>query len=234
MTSQLLFGETYDITGISEDRRWLFATGGAQAGSGWMLSSQHQAISEAAFDQFNQTPFRVTTSPTSIIHHKDGITYLLPGSNIHVSSGELFDWKTTIDFKGESRPFEEKADRQELVDIVQGFINSPYLSGGRSLYGLYEASLLHLVFKMGGYIIPNYLSPLVSHGQKIPLESIQMADLIVFGNEMGIPHHLGMYLGGNKMMEVNGKVTISSFDPDWWLQTKADNDGVFHVRNLFP
>jgi cell wall-associated NlpC family hydrolase len=232
ITSQLLFGETYIVAAVSEDRLWFFVNGHAHAGSGWIPASQHDEISEQIFDQFNQTPFRVTTS-VSIIRQKGGNVHLLPGSNIYASSGELFDWRTTIDFNGDSRPFEEKTGRQGVVDIAKTFLHTPYLSGGRSLFGLYEASLFHLVFKIGGYIIPNYLSSLIGHGQETQLEAIQMGDLIVFGNEIGIPHHVGLYLGDGEMMTVNGKVSISRFDPEKKRHGMSDKYSVLYAKNLF-
>ncbi|SHM43399.1 NlpC/P60 family protein [Cyclobacterium lianum] len=234
LTSQLLFGELYKVQRKTRDGLWYFVAGESQAGAGWMLASQHHDLSADSFDVFLQSPLHITTAPISKVIWEKSQVLLLPGSQLHAGNHEFFDWETLFSFEGSSRPFSKKADRTELVNIANTFINAPYLSGGRSIFGLYEGSWMHLVFKIAGYIIPNYLSQLLTSGEEVGLADIQAGDIVVFGNEQGFASRAGLYVGDGQMLAIQGKVRLSPFDPDKWIsaENKSKQLQVLHVKNL--
>ncbi len=234
MSSQLLFGELYQISRRTKDGDWLFAEGENQAGSGWILASQHQQLEEREFVFFGQAAFHVSTSTIGKLIWDKTPVYLLPGSQLHADQNELFDWAASFSFEGESRPFSEKVTREQLVSIATGFLNAPYLSGGRSIFGLFGGSWLQLVFKIGGYRVPNYLSTLLTAGEEVGLAGMRAADMLIFGNEHGIPSGVGLYMGEGKLLLVDGKVRILEFDPENWSasKNKSHNAQVLHVKNL--
>lgn len=234
MSSQLLFGELYQITRRTKDGEWLFAEGENQSGSGWILASQHQQLEEREFEYFSQAAMHVTTSPVSKLMWDKSPVYLLPGSQLHADHSELFDWTASFYFEGESRPFSKQVTREQLVAIATTFTNAPYLSGGRSIFGLFGGSWLQLVFKIGGYRIPNYLSALLTTGKEVGLSGMQAADLLVFGNELGIPSGVGLYAGEGRLLLVDGKVRFREFDPDNWSapKNKSHHAQVLHVKSL--
>ncbi|MEX0881986.1 MAG: NlpC/P60 family protein, partial [Cyclobacteriaceae bacterium] len=208
MTSQLLFGETYEVSRSSKNGLWLFIEGQNQSGTGWIGVDQHHEVSSDEYDHFQQAPIQVTTSILSKVKWDNELLYLLPGSQIHADENEIFSWNESFTFEGSTRPFGIKADRKELVKLAGIFLHAPYLSGGRSFFGLYGGSWLNLVFKISGYTVPNYLASILDFGKNRPLGNIQEGDVIVFGNPHNIPHHLALYIGNGKMMEVKGKVLI--------------------------
>ncbi len=233
MTSQLLFGETYAISGVDKTGQWFYISGQNNAGTGWMLKDQHHEISASEHDHFNQAPLQVTTSLLSKVKWGKDTIHVLPGSQIHADEHEIFKWSESFSFEGESRPFAVKAGRKELTGLARLFMHAPYLSGGRSFFGLFGASWLHLVYKISGYVIPNYLSGLVESGHTVSLEEIQDGDIVIFGNALGLPHHLGLYCGEGQMMEVKGKVELNAFDPEKWSNQKNNSkeNRVLHVKN---
>lgn len=234
MSSQLLFGELYRVSRRTKDGDWLFAAGENLAGSGWILASQHQDLEEGEFEIFSQAALHVTTGPLGKLIWDKTPMYLLPGSQLHADRNELFDWGASFSFEGESRPFSEKVSRQQLVTIATTFINAPYLSGGRSIFGLFGGSWLQLVFKIGGYRVPNYLSSFLTAGEEVGLAGMQPADLLIFGNEYGIPSRLGMYAGEGQLLLVDGKVRLQAFDPENWSESKnkSHNAQVLHVKKF--
>ncbi|MDN3687202.1 C40 family peptidase [Cyclobacterium jeungdonense] len=234
MSSQLLFGELYQIRRRTKEGDWLFAEGENQAGSGWILASQHQELEEGGFEFLSQAALHVTTSPISKLIWDKSPIYLLPGSQLHADRNELFDWGASFFFEGESRPFSEKVTREQLVTIASTFINAPYLSGGRSIFGLFGGSWLQLVFKIGGYRVPNYLSTFLTAGEEVGLSGMQAADVLIFGNELGIPSRVGLYAGEGRLLLVDGKVRFEAFDPDNWSasKNKSRDAQVLHVKNL--
>ncbi|MBD3626654.1 NlpC/P60 family protein [Cyclobacterium sp.] len=234
LTSQLLFGELYQVLRKTKDGQWLFVEGEAQAGSGWILASQHHDLTEGSYTFFMQSPLHITTATLSRVIWEKSIVYLLPGSQLHAGNQEIFDWEASFSFEGSSRPFSKKAGRDELVETAKGFLNAPYLSGGRSIFGLYEGSWLHLIFKICGYIVPNYLSQLLTAGREVGLSGIQAGDVVIFSNEHRIPSRAGLYIGQGQMLGIHGKVKFSPFDPEKWItaENKSKQVQVLHVKNL--
>jgi hypothetical protein len=62
--TQLLFGDHYEVTGTSEDKRWLRIVIYADRAEGWLDARQHHTISREYFDQINQTRYRQSVRPT--------------------------------------------------------------------------------------------------------------------------------------------------------------------------
>jgi len=166
LITQMLFGETYRVLERSSCLKWIKVVGTDDMGEGWMLALQHQEISFEEFSQFSDIDYQVTSSPTSTINFRGELIYLLPGSNIHVGQNELFDIGESIKFTGECRPHSQRASREEISKIAQSFLNAPAQFGGRSFFGLGAGAFVHLVFKIGGYNFPRFLSQIVERGKK--------------------------------------------------------------------
>lgn len=214
MTTQLLFGETYTVIGTSRLLDWLLVTGDLLVGTGWISVHQHEDISEADYQRYKESDFKLTLSPVTRVKFRGDFLNLPAGSILHISASELFEPKETLELTGEIRDFTAKASREELVQIALRFVNAPFLSGGRSLFGLDLGAMVQLIFKFSGYIVPNYLSALIEFGEKRPLQEIQKGDVVVFSNDNKIPYHLGLYLGVGQLLDLKGRVIIRSFDAE--------------------
>jgi len=224
LITQLLFGETYRILERSSCLKWLKVVGDNDTGEGWMLALQHQEISYPEFIHFIENEYQITTSPISTIQYKGELLYLLPGSNIHVSKNELFDIAESIQFKGECRSHSLRASREEICQTALSFINVPAQFGGRSFFGIGAGAFVHLVFKIGGYNFPRFLSQIVEKGEKISSENSQPGDILIFANDKQIHDHVGIYLGNGEMIHVNGKVT----------KNQVNLEGANADKNLSP
>ncbi len=156
LMTQLLFGETYEVVEVSPDEKWLKIKFGDDNATGWMQALQHEEISPEDFSYFSEGDYQITTSPVSTLKFREGTIFLLAGSHLQVSAKELFDVKRTIGFEGKVRNHLIKANRGELLDIARSFRNVPFLSGGRSFFGIGSGSFIQLVYKISGYSVPYF------------------------------------------------------------------------------
>ena len=236
MTTQLLFGETYTVIGSSRLMDWLLVTGDLLVGTGWISIHQHEEINEVDYRRYRQGDFRMTLSPVTKVRFRGDYLSLLAGSILHISAAELFEPKDTMELSGEFRDFSAKASREELVQIARRFVNAPFLSGGRSLFGLDLGAMVQLIFKFSGYIVPNYLSALIEYGKKGAIQAIQKGDVVVFSNDDKIPDHLAVYLGMGQLLDLKGRVIIRSFDPEMEATIKniSRKNQVHEFINLIP
>jgi len=231
LITQMLFGETYRVLMRSSCFKWLKVVGTDDTGEGWILTLQHQEIGREEFNHFNDNDYQVTSSPTSTILFKGQLIHLLPGSNIHVGQNELFDIGESIKFKGECRPHSLKASRKEISKIALSFLNGPAQFGGRSYFGIGAGAFVHLVFKIGGYNFPRFLSQIVEKGKKIKPDESQPGDILIFANDKQIHDHVGIYLGDGEMIHVNGKVTTNQVNLDG-AQADKNISPFWHVHEI--
>ncbi len=236
LTSQLLFGETYQVLGRSKDEKWVMVTGDMESGTGWIPATQVKTISADAYQYYQQEDFRVVSTPFGRIQIDGVYIHLLPGSIVHVSNSELFSAEDTVPMEGGYREFKEKADREELVEIARVFLKSPYLSGGRSYFGINSGTLIHLSYKIAGYVVPNYLAGIMAFGKPLSPGELNAGDIVLFSNEHNIPSHVGMYLGNEELMEVKGEVQIRPFVPGHIRETSniSRQNQVHQLLKLFP
>ncbi|WP_209329604.1 hypothetical protein [Lunatimonas salinarum] len=80
LVSQLLYGETYRLMDVSEDRNWIKVEAENYAGSGWMAVSQHHSLDEEMFLQLQQSDFQVTLSDivTIQLFERQGVLTVTP------------------------------------------------------------------------------------------------------------------------------------------------------------
>lgn len=109
-----------------------------------------------------------------------------------------------------------RQDLSVITAYARDFLGVPYLWGGTSWRGLDCSSLVQLVYRMGGDIIPrdadqqhDCLSKTVSP------QALQIGDLIFFGRQSIT--HVGMALDNQTYIHAEGdrynRVVINSFDP---------------------
>ncbi|GAB3647398.1 hypothetical protein GCM10028791_09270 [Echinicola sediminis] len=230
LLTQVLFGETYVVLEVTPDEKWL-KVNTKDGVTGWMLHAQHEGLSESDYESCNEEDFQVVVSPLSTLKFRDHLLYLLPGSNLHVGASELFSMDGTMDFKGQSRNFKDKAKRKELVELSQMFIDVPFLSGGRGFFGIGSGSFIQLVYKMGGYYAPKFISQFLDVGKEVPFQEIQLGDIVIFGNSKDIPHHAGIYIGDSQVIHVRGKVKVDQVKLDG-TRTGKNNSALHRVLQI--
>ena len=135
---------------------------------------------------------------------------MLPGSRLHFSEKELFNWQDHLGFTGTYRPFALKVNREELLDLALRFLNAPFQAGGRSIFGMDASHVFPLIFAMGGYSWPNGKLP----GKAIHPEEVEPGDLMVaWDAELGQSHY-ALYLGAEQVFWMDHRMQKTDLE-DW-------------------
>ena len=210
LVTQLLFGECYLLTGLTSDREWFKVYHEDSATGGWVWAKSIKEITAEAYDTFLNQDFQFVTSPIAAIDYQDTHLYLLPGSRLHFSEKELFNWQDHLGFTGTYRPFAVKTNREELLDLALRFLNAPFQAGGRSIFGMDATHVFPLIFAMGGYSWPNGKLP----GKVIHPEEVEPGDLMVaWDAELGQSHY-ALYLGAEQVFWMDHRVQKTDLE-DW-------------------
>jgi hypothetical protein len=212
MISQLLFGENYIVDGILE--KWLKITTLFDHCTGWI---DRKFFQEAGFEKGTENQVQ-------------------PVLYARIAEIEMTDGSTQLVTAGSSLPYYDQANRkfrigkqkfrirpvfgdillptsQKVYETARQFINTPYLWGGRSVFGFDCSGFIQTVHKIHGLSLRRDTSQQGSEGQVISsLNETVPGDLAFFCNEEGRVNHVGMILPGSEIVHCSGWVRVDRLD----------------------
>jgi hypothetical protein len=213
MLTQLLFGEHYTVLERTADKLWIKVRQAFDQYEGWISARQHSDISDEYFEHLNNTEFKVCTDLVASILYKRRVIPVVLGSILPISSTELFAVDEHFAFNGESKNMGERHDFEFLKTIALKYLNSPYLWGGKSPFGIDCSGFIQQVFKVCGYRLKRDARDQVHQGEKIEkTEDAKPGDLAFFSNETGRITHVGMVLEEHKIIHASGWVRVDNLD----------------------
>jgi len=99
--------------------------------------------------------------------------------------------------------------------VCSHFVNSPYLWGGRSVYGLDCSGFAQQVYKMFDIRLLRDAHLQADQGKSIEsLKEARIGDAAFFHNDAGRIIHVGILLGNNEIIHASGKVRIDTIDEE--------------------
>jgi gamma-D-glutamyl-L-lysine dipeptidyl-peptidase len=230
LITQLLFGECYLINGLTSDRQWFRIYHEDTGMGGWVWAKLIKEIRDEEYQRFLSQDFQIVTSPIAAIEYQGTNLYLLPGSRLHFSEMELFNWEDHIGFTGTYRSHTHKASREELVEIALRYLNAPFQAGGRSIFGLDEELGFALIFGIAGY---SWISGKIP-GKSIDPEHALPGDLFIFRDLEKQESHFGLFLGVDEILWMDNRMKISDLDEwDIFLRNNTQSKVVFDIRSIF-
>ncbi len=201
--SQLLFGETAKI--LEENKEWLHVKTSYDSYEGWIESkvilennaSSLKSVAKGPLWVYNVRFGTVFVSVGSEIPYPDKENHFLLGRNVFV----LDDNFTIL------------VDSLSFYEVVESFVGTPYLWGGRSLYGIDCSGLSQIIYKIFNIVLPRDASQQVAMGTTIPfISQVNPGDLAFFDNDEGKITHVGLILSKGKIIHASGSVKIDMID----------------------
>jgi cell wall-associated NlpC family hydrolase len=92
----------------------------------------------------------------------------------------------------------------EVARMAHKYIGTPYEFGGRSPKGFDCSGLVWYIYKQHGVVLPDASYKQAKVGIKVKRDELVPGDLVFFQTN-GQIHHVGFYVGGNKMIHAPGK-----------------------------
>ncbi|QBO57424.1 C40 family peptidase [Chryseobacterium salivictor] len=191
MTSQLLYGETFDI--LESTGKFVKVKMDFDGYEGWIDAQQICEISE---EYFLERKTELVLNTIQMYNTSQGAILLSIGSEVN----------------------SEKAERSFLKvgtisETAKQFLNVPFLWSGRSFFGIDCSGFVQLIYKVHGIFLPREAQHQSEIGEVLSfVEESKPGDLAFFEDAEGKISHVGMMLDNQEIIHAYGKVRIDSLD----------------------
>ena len=204
IVTQLLFGEPVTIIGIYN--QWMKIKIHHDNYEGWVDNKQLLRITEAELSSFQNQNKRQKEN-LLVLNTPWGKQNVLQGSPI-LNTGIIFKINNKDFSWADNSPC--KSD-ESIIELALSYLNSPYLWGGRTHFGIDCSGFTQTVFHQAGYYLPRDASQQFTQGKEIEFEKQNVGDLAFFkSKKTGNIHHVGIILPNQQIIHAHGRVRIDT------------------------
>ncbi len=199
ISTQLLFGEPLEI--LQYGNPWVKVRSLLDAYEGYIDIKQVLAFSnkelKSWLDSSTQQDLRFQT-----IQSPWGAILLSRGSLVGIN--EQFQIGS-YHFQQQTSP---STPNNSIFNFANDYLNTPYLWGGKSIFGIDCSGFTQIVFRHFGFNLPRNASEQIKCGTSISFEEIKSGDLAFFTNTDGKVIHVGIIGDNNNIIHASGRVRI--------------------------
>lgn len=202
MVSQLLFGEKYKV--LHQQPSWVKIETIDYHYIGWINEKQVNIIDETEWQNL-VNPMVVMDYPHLKINVNNLPMFIAPGSKIYL--------KESFKISGFEFDFDCSKVDLSLEQIAKQYLNSPYLWGGKSPWGIDCSGFTQMVFRQKNIMLKRDAYQQAEQGELLVfLAEANLGDLAFFDNEDGKITHVGILLNNETIIHASGKVRIDQID----------------------
>jgi hypothetical protein len=206
--SQILFGEAFEIVEWTD--RWVKVVTANDLYEGWIGRLQFVMLGHVAFEDLKKNHPPITHRPVTQAWKKsdNSILYLPVGSSLVFLKGN------TCQINNEQFEIIGETGNTESLDITaKSFLNTPYLWGGRTHYGIDCSGFTQAVFMLQGIHLKRDAWMQAEQGKVVDfLAEAKLGDLAFFDNDEGRITHVGIMLNNEQIIHASGRVKIDRID----------------------
>lgn len=210
MTTQLLFGEAVEVLDKGTDP-WIFVRSLYDGYEGWITKSHITEIPEAVAKQ----QWHLSSDWSNEIIFHDQPMFIPFGSELRGLKNGQAEWgKYSWSFKGNHiDPATTQKTEKAIMRFAHQFVNTPYLWGGRSVFGIDCSGFSQMVYKCLGISLLRDAYQQATQGEGVGfLQEVKCGDLAFFDNAEGKIVHVGILMNDREIIHSSGKVRIDRID----------------------
>jgi hypothetical protein len=233
MVSQQLFGEKSFV--LERDAEWIKIQMRYDGYQGWVQQSHVVQIDE---DIYNKNDKGLTSEWINEVDYNGHIMYVPMGSSVSAFKNGMAFWrKNSVHFKGKIwEPEEIEMSPKLIKQVAFKFLNTSYLWGGKSVFGIDCSGYAQMVYKFLNTFLPRDAWQQAEQGTAVNfLQEAHCGDLAFFDNEEGKIIHVGILLNENEIIHAAGKVRIDKIDTQGIvnLETKQRTHKLRIIKRYF-
>ena len=221
MVSQLLFGETFTV--LEKYTHWFRIRTDADGYEAWVDSKQIQLVSKEQHQLWlSDTQAAFTLAPYNRIQRTGDLSQFPVGmgcrlpvleNGIFQTAETGFNAQDALMTADKRQALTETERREALLKSAAQWLNTPYLWGGKSIFGTDCSGFTQTLYRIYGIQLPRDAKDQAGAGEAVNfLDEAKPADLLFFDNENEQIVHVGIYMGNSRIIHASGMVRIDTID----------------------
>ena len=211
LVSQVIYGEIFKV--LEPRKNWSKIRLAFDSYEGWIDNKQYLEITEEAYQSLNKETPKLSADLVEFI--EDNNNELHP-----ILLGSTLNGLSYLNHKHEGNCIERKNTKDNIIQTAFLYLNTPYLWGGKTPFGIDCSGLTQMVYKLNGCKLLRDASQQASQGEALSfIEESEPGDLAFFDNNEGIITHVGIIMKDNYIIHAHGKVRID----------RLDHSGIYNV-----
>ncbi|WP_224483176.1 C40 family peptidase [Robertkochia aurantiaca] len=204
MTSQLLYGEHFKV--LECRKYWSRIRVAFDKFEGWIANNQYLLIEEAQYSQLQGNPIALSGDLVEVIYDQNNNLLPVPlGSQISAA-----DFLQGF-YDGSIRKGKHK--KEKIIESALMYLNSPFLWGGKTPFGIDSSGFTQMVYKLNGHSLKRTAAEQSQQGEALSfIEESDPGDLAFFDDDEGQIVHVGLIMHDHHIIHSYGKVRIDRID----------------------
>ena len=218
LVSQVVFGEHFKV--LEMRKEWSKIRLAFDKYEGWVDNKQYLAITKEYYSDLDkQQPVLAGNLVDYITDSADVLSLITLGATLpNFKDAALSIGASHYQYEGAH--VEGQHPKTQLLNTAFLFLNTPYLWGGKTPFGIDCSGFTQMVYKLNGYALLRDASQQATQGETLSfIEESEPGDLAFFDNQEGVITHVGIIMKDNYIIHAHGKVRID----------RLDHSGIYNV-----
>ena len=218
MVSQVLFGEHFKV--LEKRKKWSKVRLQHDSYEGYIDNKQYAEITEDSYAQLTRTTATISGELIDFItNNKGGLSTICLGSSLPFYSNQKFEIDNSK-YTFEGQVYHNTLPKEAVLKTAFLYLNTPYLWGGKTPFGIDCSGFTQMVYKLCGYDIFREAKQQATQGEVLSfIEESEPGDLAFFDDSEGVITHVGIIMKDNYIIHAHGKVRID----------RLDHSGIYNV-----
>ena len=211
LTSQVLYGECFKV--LEYRKSWSRIRLSFDNYEGWMDNKQFLLIEKSDYTQL--------TSERELLSH-DLVNFITDqNQQLHpIVMGSLVNPCKILNHTFDGEGVTGAKDKSKLIETALLYLNTPYLWGGKTPFGIDCSGFTQMVYRLNGFDLLRDASQQATQGDALSfIEESEPGDLAFFDNHEGAIVHVGIIMENHHIIHAHGKVRID----------RLDHSGIYNV-----
>ena len=222
MVNQLLFGETFEIIGTKDS--WSHIRAHFDNYKGWVTTKMLTPLDSEGLKDYQAARKAYLKEPVckvSMADTKIPVSYLAGGSTLLEENNQLILGNHILGLE-HTAALHRSDSKIDIIETALKFLNTPYLWGGRTMFGIDCSGFTQVVFKMNGLVLPRDAHQQADLGNTVhSVNEARPGDLAFFTKDEKHIIHTGIILENSEIIHSSGKVHIDKIDPQGIFNVEA-------------
>jgi len=204
LISQILYGEHFKI--LEQRKSWSRVRLAFDKYEGWVDNKQYIEVDKESYEVIDSSAPIYSADLVEFI--QDNANQLRP-----ILLGSTLNSLMQLNHSHDGNTINQVLPKSNLIKIASLYLNTPYLWGGKSPFGVDCSGFTQMVYKINGYKLFRDAYQQATQGEVLSfIEESEPGDLAFFDNSEGEIIHVGIIMENNYIIHAHGHVRIDRLD----------------------